>query len=421
MINKLRNHKVRYLKLLLNSFSDRLSEPGWAFLFAFIAYILLSFLIGHPWDLSGNPYFNYLADAFIHGQVYLRSMPPSIHDLSFYNGHYYLYWPPFPAIFLIPFVSLFGITVSDVLITIIVGSINVGLVAAILKTGNLASIFHLSKFRRALLVIFFCFGTVQITLAPRGNVWFTAQEIGFMLVALTYLVAIKMDGKLSFFLAGICMACAVATRNHLIFAGLWPAYYLIKKHRTENLGKWYGYLFLGLIPIIISGMLLIYYNVARFGDPLEFGLTYHNMAEYFRADYEKYGAFNLHYIPVNFYYQYISYPFLYKDNLFFQGGSLFLLSPVFFAIFNAVWNHRKNISIWLLNLSIFLVNIPILLLMGTGWVQFGPRYTLDFTVPLIILTAVGIQYWKKFPLIIFIFLSIAQYLAGFYVIKLSLY
>ena len=30
-----------------------------------------------------------------------------------------------------------------------------------------------------------------------------------------------------------------------------------------------------------------------------------------------------------------------------------------------------------------------LLLMGTGWMQFGPRYTLDITVPLLMATAIG--------------------------------
>jgi len=418
MKNRFDNHYTLQLNSFLNSFIVRWSEPRWATLFSIIAYSLFTFFRGNPWKLSANPYFNYLADAFTHGQIFLRLIPPSLHDLSFFNGHYYLYWPPFPAIFLIPFVALFGVHVSDVFITIIIGGINVGLVAAILKAGDQASLFHLSILRRSLLVIFFSFGTVQLTLAPRGNVWSTAQQIGFMLVALTYLVAIKYKGWYSFFLAGVLMACALATRNHLIFAGLWPAWYLIRKHWSSGFRKMLGYGLWGLIPIAISGILLVYYNVARFGNPLEFGITFHNMASIFRADFTKFGAFSLHYVPINLYYQYISYPFLQNSSLFFQGGSLFLLSPIFFAVFSTIWLYRKDISIWILIITIILVNIPILLLMGTGWVQFGPRYSLDFTVPLLIITAMGIQGWNRNLLKACLLISIIHYMAGFLILRI---
>ena len=417
MNNKYKNIFEHKLNALLNYFTISWSEPSRAAIFAIIAYSLFAFLRGTPWNLSNFPYFNYLADAFSNGQIFLRSLPPSVHDLSFFNGHYYLYWPPFPAILLIPFVALFGINVSDVFITIIIGGVNVGLVAAILKAGNQVSLFNLSILRRSLLVVFFAIGTVQLTLATRGKVWTTAQEIGFMLVALTYLVAIKFKGRISFILAGVCMACALATRNHLIFAGIWPAWYLIRKHWTGETGKMVGYWLPGLIPVVISGILLIYYNFARFGDPLEFGITYHNMAEIFKADYLKYGAFNLHYVPINLYFQYISYPFLYNKDSFFQGGSLFLLSPVFLGVFSAIWIYRKEISIWILIITIMLVNIPILLLMGTGWIQFGPRYSLDFTVPLLILTAMGIQRWNRYLLITCFLISIIHYITGFIILR----
>ena len=49
--------------------------------------------------------------------------------------------------------------------------------------------------------------------------------------------------------------------------------------------------------------LLAAYNYARFGSLTNVGLDYHQMAANFRADYLQYGAFNLHYLPINFYYQ----------------------------------------------------------------------------------------------------------------------
>jgi hypothetical protein len=407
------------LELKVINYLNLWSVPGWAFLFSLSLYFGLAFFRGTPWALSNAAYFNYLADAFLHGQLFLRVIPASVHDLSFFHGKYFLYWPPFPAIFLIPFVFLFGLSVSDVLITIFISSINVGLVAEILESGQVAGLFSLSKTRRSLLVLFFCAGTVQLVLAPNGRVWFTAQEIGFLFIALTYVIAIKFKGGLSFFFAGICMACAFATRNHLILAGFWPAWYLVKKHYSKDYKQFASYLFLGLFPVFISGVWLIYYNIARFNNPLELGIKYHQMAPVFIDAYAKYGAFSLHYVPINFFFQYIYYPFFFNKNYFFQGGSLFLLSPLFFAFFSAIWYLRRNPSLRMLFITILLVDLPILLLMGTGWVQFGPRYSLDFTVPLLMATAMGLQRWNRKLILICFTISCIHFLVGYFLFRIG--
>ena len=63
-------------------------------------------------------------------------------------------------------------------------------------------------------------------------------------------------------------------------------------------------------------------------------------------------------------------------------------------------------------LSCVLTAIPILLVMGTGYVQWGPRYTLDFTVPLLLLTAMGLSRWPPRRIAVTLGLSLAIYLAG---------
>ena len=50
--------------------------------------------------------------------------------------------------------------------------------------------------------------------------------------------------------------------------------------------------------------------------------------------------------------------------------------------------------------------------MSTGWITFGPRYTLDFTVPLMLLTAKGIEKWKTWIIVLLVSLSVAQYMIG---------
>lgn len=408
-------HMFASLRSLFQKWLLTFNDPRLAFLQALIVYFAVSILGGSPFRVSHVTYFQYLADAFLHGQLHLRLMPPTTHDLVFFNNVYYLYWPPFPAVVMMPFVALFGVNFSDVFLTVLLGALNVSLVALLLKTAQEHAIIQLTATKRAWLVIFFAFGTVHLTLAPLGNVWFTAQLIGFACVVLAYWGAIQLTGWRAYLVAGIGMALAMMTRNHLLFTGIWPAWYLLNKTWKENRGSLIKHILIGSLPVLIGGGLLIAYNVARFNSPFEVGLDYHQMAEIFRDDYAQYGAFNLHYLPTNFYYQYIYYPLPATSEMF-MGSSLFLLSPLFFAALWCLWSERRRWSTWLLFASILIVDIPILLLMGTGWVQFGPRYTLDFTVPLLLLTANGIKKWPGKIVGLLTLLSIIHYLFGVYIL-----
>jgi hypothetical protein len=385
-------------------------NPLFGSIFAFVIYLVLSTMRGSPFRVTKTAYFNYLADSLIHGQLYLRLLPATQHDLSFFNGHYYLYWPPMPAIVLMPFVAVFGVNFSDVFFTILVASVNVGIVALLLRATNDKKLIESDELSRALLVLFFAFGTVQITLALLGRVWFTAQQIGFLFVGLAYLTAIQGKGKSAFFATGLLIACAMLTRNHLLFTGIWPVWHLLKKNWNIKPRPYTSFAFF-LLPVLILGLLFLWYNFARFGSPFELGIRYHKMNPLFVEDYQKYGAFNLHYLPTNFFYQYIRYPFPFTEETV-MGGSLFLLSPVFFFIFPAIVYRYRSMDMWMLLVSILATSVPILLLMGTGWVQFGPRYTFDFTVPLLLLTALGVRFASKRMLVVLALIAIVQYFVG---------
>ena len=388
-----------------------LENPLFAFLFALSAYFLLSILGGKPFRVRDTAYFNYLADAFLHGQLYLRLIPEYTRDLSFFKEHYYLYWPPMPAVVLMPFVAMFGVDFSDVFFNVILASMNVAVLATLFRAVERAALIRITANYRAMLVFFFALGTVHVILALFGKVWFTAQLFGFLFIGLAYLAAIELKGIFSFFVTGMLIASAALTRNHLLFTGIWPAYYLLAKNWRDR-PRLYLYIIVGLSPVVVMGLLFLDYNFIRFNSPFELGLRYHRMALVFLDDYRKYGAFNLHYLPTNFYYQYFHYPFpVNKETL--MGGSLFLLSPVFFYAFVGMIREYRNPNIWLWTISILATSIPILLLMGTGWKQFGPRYTLDFTIPLLLLTASGVQQTSKLLLICLIAISVLQYILGF--------
>ncbi len=396
--------RVPYLALIFE-------QPLWAGVSALVIYALFAVLDGPIWFASASAYYNYLADALLHGQLALRLIPPSTHDLSFFQGHFYLYWPPMPAVFLMPFVAIFGVQFSDTLFTAGIGALNVALVAMLLRQACIHRVIKLSKGRRGLLVLCFALGSVQLTLAPFGRVWNTGQIVGFMCVALCYLVVLRMRGAWAFVLAGLAIGAAFLTRNHMLFAGVWPAYYLLVQHRSIGWRRLAVNISAGLLPVVVAIGLLAWYNWARFGSIADNGLDYHQMAGIFVEDYRRYGPFHPHYLAINLFYQYIAYPLPLNDTTFY-GGSLFLLTPVFFAAWVGAAVMRPRWSMWALVVSIVLVSIPILLLMGTGWVQFGPRYSLDFTVPLLLLTAAGLRRCPIRVLFLLTIVAMAHYLLG---------
>jgi len=374
-------------------------------------YIALALGRGPLWPVSSQGYYNYLADAFLHGQVHLQVIPPSVHDLSLFQGQYFLYWGPFPAVLLMPFVALWGVLFSDIVFTAVVGALNVGLTAFLLRQANRQRMINLSEEQCGLLVLFFALGTVHTTLAPNGRVWFTGHTVAYLCTVLAYLAAISLKGRLAFALTGLAITGAMLTRNHLALVGLWPAVYLLYRHRSLGWRRLVGYALIGGVSVVLAVSLLGAYNWARFGSVFDNGLAHHAMAHIFVDDYQKYGAFHPYYLKRNLFYQYIAYPFLPGADAL-QGGSLFLLSPVFFAAFWGLAVGRPRWSVGTLGATILLVNIPILFLMGTGWIQFGPRYTLDFTVPLLLLTALGVSRWPTWVLAMLTLVSIVHYLVG---------
>lgn len=417
LLKTFKNFSISNIVYLFNS-------PLYTFIFCFVIYALFSiYRHGSILNPSYYPYFNYLADSFLHGQFHFRIIPPtSTHDLVFFDNKIFAYWPPFPAILFMPFIAIFGLNFPDILFTIIIGSLSVSLIVILLTELNEKSIISLDKYKQGLLVIFFAFGTAYLTMVPLGRVWFTSLVLGVLLVLLTYLASVKLEGLLGFLVAGITISAAMATRMHLFLAGIWPAWYLISKNWQKPKKQLLGYVVVGLMPLMITNLLMFYYNYARFGNIFDVGLDYHQMALIFIDDYSNYGAFNWFYLPKNFYYQFIAYPFLAKDGMtFFMGGSLFLLSPVYFAVFWAFTDKEKRQSSLFLVLSILLTNIPILLLMGTGWVQFGPRYSLDYSIPLLILTAIGVKNWSNRNTSILVIISMFHYFIGLYSFIITVY
>lgn len=354
-------------------------------------------------------YFNYLAEAFLHGKVALLEPPRLALDLIFFQGHIYLYWPPFPALVMMPFVALFGVDVSDVVLTSIFGALSVAMLALYLRSLDRAGIAPLDERRRGLLVLATALGSVLLILAPVAGVWYTAQVVGFGLVLLGLHAGISIRGRAGYFWAGFWLACAMATRLSLVFNGIWLAWYLLKRDFRGG-REWLSMAWLGVAPAVVALALLGWYNVARFGGPLDMGLEYHNLGDTFRADYERYGVFSLHYLPINVYYQFIAYKIFTVDQ--WKGSGIFWMTPLYLGAVSALWTERRRALTYWLAATCAVVYVPIGVLMGTGYYTFGPRYLLDFTPTLLVLVAMGLRRWPYWALWAATAVSIATYVYG---------
>lgn len=369
---------------------------------------------GPAWRVSRAPYFNYLADALLHGQLSLRLTPPNVQDLSLYHGHYYLQWGFLPGLLAIPWVAIFGLQASDVAQSIVVAAANAAIFAMLLRQVDRRGWVKLSPVHRGLLVVFFSLGTAQAALPAVGAVWYLVQLESLTAALLAYLAAFSFENEKAFFWTGCAVAGVMLTRISAVFVAVFLVWYLVRRHRSQGLRRLLKACLIGLLPVVAAGLIMFAYNTLRFNNPFENGASYHLMSPQFIDIFNRYGYVNLHYIPVNFYLTYIYYPFITASQHFLatEGGNIFLLSPLFLAAIYSLWQDRADKDIWVLLLAVLLGNIPVLMIMAPGSVHFGPRYALDFALPMLMLTARGMRRWPL-PFIAFLVMaSVIQYLVG---------
>jgi hypothetical protein len=119
------------------SFSGILSCLFFIMVFLFYAWTASNgYLDALKWTQEPKGYHGLLADAFLHGQTFLMIKPSpdllnlidpydpianaqlQLHDASLYNNHYYLYFTPSVALFILaPFKAITGYFISEALLT----------------------------------------------------------------------------------------------------------------------------------------------------------------------------------------------------------------------------------------------------------------------------------------------------------------
>jgi hypothetical protein len=336
-------------------------------------------------------YFSHLADAFLHGRLYLIDPPSTFEELIEVGGKYYEIYPPMPAILLMPFVALFGVSFNHVLVSFLLGGVNISIVYLIMR--ELTE----DEEMRFWMTVLFGFGTIHWYLATVGSVWYFAQIVSttFLLLAV-YVTFTSRRPYLIGFLVGASYWSRLPTLMTMPFflIMLSDAWLLPRDNKSGLLGR------IRLKPVLLLGagagvfiLLNCIYNYLRFGTPLDMAYVMHSIypAKEKLSPWFNKGLFDLSYIPYHLRIMFLeppvfidSWPYVIPSKI---GLSILITTPAFIlALFSGIRN-RLSLACWSAVIpTAFLIFIK----SGTGWTQFGYRYALDFYPFLLLLTFKGI-------------------------------
>ena len=307
---------------------------------------------------------------------------------------YYVSFPPFPAFALIPVTAIFGYNINDVLLTVLNGAANCMLLFLLLEYLVRIGVSSRSRKENVILALLFTFGTVHLFSTIRGQVWFSALILG---VAINIWYISCATGARRPFLAGLAIACGMATRTPIAFASI---FFVLELFRDGDRMRWPGFSYLlrrGIpfaIPILLGGGLLMLMNYLRFDSPMEFGHTF--LADGTRASIRDHGLFSLWFARANLAAMFTNppvidqvFPFIHVTR---HGLGLLWSSPfLLIALWPRIWGaFGRNLAI-----TIGVIVLPLIGYQNTGWAQFSYRFALDFLPFLIVLIAVGGRRFSK--------------------------
>ncbi len=322
---------------------------------------------------------------------------------------YYVSFPPFPALLLLPFVALFGLAASDVWLTLFFAAFNMAIAYSSFRKileaqalpcsaqpSNKDSSYKNTHNIALWLAVSLCFASAHLWCAVRGEVWFTALIIGVSCQLLFFRWAWHLQHPL---LAGFAYAAAFSTRASLVFLAVFAYVQLFSAQVHIDFKERLKKLIIFSIPPLCIGLALLGYNYLRFEAWAEFGHTYLAGGQ-IRRIYE-YGLFHWIFLKKNLIAAFALLPLVSTQPPFFtyswHGMSLFLSNPhIFFFIIpktisktqvppkhipqDQPTHHRvqssKLLEYALISFILCLFSL-LLLYQNTGWVQYSWRFSLD--------------------------------------------
>lgn len=373
---------------------DTILKVAIIFIGTYFLYVQFAFSIGWVGKTKSG-FFDILAQAFLEGHLYLKN-PPYTHDLTLYQGRWYVPMPPLPAIILIPLVYWRGVdNISTSYFSIFFSALNGLFLYLIFQQLKQKKWLVLSDLAISILVILFLFGTPHLWVGISGRGWFLDQILAvFFLLAAIY-ITLK---KCSAWLIGIFVGTAMLARPNAILTT--PFLLGIHLQMTQDelkIRKVMVWILKVSLPIFISIGLALVYNYLRFDSVSDFGYVTINGDPTIVQNAQQWGIFSHHFILTNLKVMFFKLPFLNLGGRWpilpsATGMSIFLTTPALVYLFR-----RYNKDWWVIGAWVAVLFNSILLSMyhNTGAHQFGYRYILDFIAPLILLLGFNLE--KKIP------------------------
>ncbi len=333
-----------------------------------------------PRPAAGLDYFSRLADAFLHGRLYLTEAPSYLSELIPRNGVWYVAYPPVPAVLLMPFVAVFGTGFPEQVLSCLCGGIAVGLAPLVLES------FDLTRRARVLLTAVFGFGTVLFYVSEVGSPWYLGHAAAVMFSMAALVLVLRRQAPL---MAGILLGLATASR---LPVGLSAPFYAATLFglaggtapATRRRGLLAALTFAVGLAIPVGANAL--YDFARFGSPLPVG--YALIPGVLQEPYYTSGILSLDYLPRHIYAIFFrswnfveEFPWL-KPS--WWGLGLFFTTPLF------LWLARVRVRdprvAWAI-VGTALALVPIVTHGNIGFTQFGYRFSLDVQPLLLVMLA----------------------------------
>lgn len=305
---------------------------------------------------------------------------------------YFMSFPPGPSVLMMPLAAIWGYDVNDVAFTIVFAALNVTLMFLLLGLFAKVSGNERSRKDNLWLAAMFGFGTVHFWCSTLGQVWFTALVMGVTFtLAYVYFTLAKRP-----LLAGLALAFAFSTRTPLLFTAVF--FYLTLafpegRWRRADWGRALSDAMWFSMPCVVIGGFLLAQNYVRFGSLTEFGHTY--LAAGGLQRIKQHGLFDPVFLSKNLTAAFTllprivaSWPYVLISK---HGMSLFLTTPGFIYLFRPLPRRNAVEVFWhrVLWVTVLVTAVPHFFYQNTGYEQFGYRFSLDYTVYLILLLALG--------------------------------
>jgi hypothetical protein len=407
----------------------RLRTPLAVYVIAAGVYVAM---LGHRIEgPTSDNHFVHLAQSFLAGQLgVIGNHPPGMNDWACYDSatnevcpmssftttgptqHWFVSFPPLPALVILPLVAIWGTAVRDALFWALLAGLSPALLYVLLRELCERGVSTRSPRENLTLTALYAFGTVFFFTAVQGTVWFAAHVVACALLPLYLMCALEARRPA---LAGLLLGCMFMTRPPMgLLLGIVFVVELLRVHRREGapeipsaddagIARRLRAFLAGVawrdvlrklvplaIPILVIGGIAMWMNEARWGRPLEFGHRY--LVIYWQARIARWGMFNYHYLSKNLAVFLASLPWLTIRSdppliISRHGLALWVTTPALLLVFFP----KRRVDAHMVGLYLAAGAICVLDLMyqNTGWVQFGYRFSLDYMMLLFVLLALG--------------------------------